>query len=84
MDDLKKSTMEMIEKKGKQAFQYGLSKGNPELLQVLAERMQREEGVDAKPENIVVTTGSQQKIADISIAMCRRRRVLKCCRFRKM
>ena len=26
MDNLKKSTMEMIEKKGKQAFQYGLSK----------------------------------------------------------
>ena len=63
MDDLKKSTMEMIEKKGKQAFQYGLSKGNRELLQVLAERMQRKEGVDAKPENIVVTTGSQQGLA---------------------
>ena len=63
MDNLKKSTMEMIEKKGKQAFQYGLSKGNPELLQVLAERMQKKEGVDAKPENIVVTTGSQQGLA---------------------
>ncbi len=63
MDDLKKSTMEMIEKKGKQAFQYGFSKGNPELLQVLAERMQKKEGVDAKPENIVVTTGSQQGLA---------------------
>ena len=73
MDDLKKSTMEMIEKKGKQAFQYGFSKGNPELLQVLAERMQKKEGVDAKPENIVVTTGSQQGLAMAAIVVDRQR-----------
>ena len=39
MDDLKKATVNMMDTKGRQAVQYGLSKGNKELLEVLAERI---------------------------------------------
>lgn len=63
MEDLKKATMEMMERRGEQALQYGLSKGNPELLKLLVERMQKKEGVDTSVENIVITTGSQQGLA---------------------
>ena len=63
MDDLKKATVNMMDTKGRQAVQYGLSKGNKELLEVLAERMAKKENVKAEPANIVVTTGSQQGLA---------------------
>lgn len=61
--DLKTATMEMMEEGGKSALQYGMTKGYAPLIDLLVERMRAKEGIDAKPENILMTTGSQQGLS---------------------
>lgn len=63
LENLRKSTDEMIENKGAAAFQYGLTKGYGPLLEILAKRMSEKEKVNVSSENIAVTTGSQQGLA---------------------
>ncbi|MCA1298588.1 aminotransferase-like domain-containing protein [Stappia indica] len=50
-----------LEDSGSDVLQYGASQGHPDLRQALAEHMAAR-GVPCGPENILVTTGSQQAI----------------------
>ncbi|WBG92854.1 PLP-dependent aminotransferase family protein (plasmid) [Pantoea piersonii] len=43
------------------AFQYGLSEGDPQLREAIAQIMS-ERGIDSTPDDIVVTSGSQQSL----------------------
>ncbi|MBH6948905.1 PLP-dependent aminotransferase family protein [Clostridioides difficile] len=63
LEELKDVTAEIMDKKGVFALQYGPTKGEDELLNLLVERMKRKEQIDTKAENIIITTGSQQGIA---------------------
>src|SRR3954465_1561272 len=51
------------------AMQYGNYQGDPELRQVIAERLHRLEGVELTAENILVTNGSSHGIALIAQAL---------------
>lgn len=61
--ELTAATAKLMETSGKAALQYGLTKGYGPLLNLLVQRMREKEGVDCGPENITVTTGSQQGLA---------------------
>ncbi len=63
MDDLRNATLNVIDNKGKTAFQYGLTKGYAPLLEKLAERMNEKELVKCTKDNITITTGSQQGLS---------------------
>ncbi|MBO0783182.1 MAG: PLP-dependent aminotransferase family protein [Ktedonobacteraceae bacterium] len=52
-------TQRILEKNGGQALQYGLTEGYTPLRELLADRLQQE-GINAGPDNILITTGSQQ------------------------
>lgn len=63
LDDLAAATEETIHKHGKVAFQYGLTKGYGPMIDTIIHRMKSKENVEALPENIIMTTGSQQGLA---------------------
>lgn len=52
-----------------EALQYGLTRGDTELVELICERMNRVEGLGIKPENILITTGCQQGISMCSTAL---------------
>jgi len=56
----------VIEQEGKFALQYGPTEGNLELRTYLAAKMTRE-GIPASPENILITSGSQQGLDLLSM-----------------
>lgn len=58
---LAEATAEMIRTDGGRALQYGNGQGLPALRQKIPEIMALE-GIDADPEDIVITTGSQQAV----------------------
>ena len=49
-------------KKGKVALQYGPTDGLPELKEEFIKFLKKHEGIDAKPENLIITTASQQAL----------------------
>ncbi|MDQ7772865.1 MAG: PLP-dependent aminotransferase family protein [Elusimicrobiales bacterium] len=53
---------EIMSKKGKVALQYGPTDGLPELKEEFVKFLKKYEGVDAKPENLIITTASQQAL----------------------
>ncbi|OGR41632.1 MAG: hypothetical protein A2X35_12190 [Elusimicrobia bacterium GWA2_61_42] len=53
---------EIMAKKGKVALQYGPTDGLPELKEEFIKFLKRYEGVDAKPEELIITTSSQQAL----------------------
>lgn len=61
VDDLKEIVTEVLEKEGAGALQYGTTEGDPLLRNMLAEKHNRE-GLYIGPENIIITTGSQQAL----------------------
>jgi 2-aminoadipate transaminase len=63
LKDLETATSHMIETKGKQAFQYGLTKGYGPLLEKIVKRMAVKEHVQVTTDNIIMTTGAQQGLA---------------------
>lgn len=63
LDDLSAATEATIHKHGKIAFQYGLTKGYGPMIDTIIRRMKSKENVEALPENIIMTTGSQQGLA---------------------
>ena len=56
------SVSEIMAKKGKVALQYGPTDGLPELKEEFVKFLKKHEGVDVKPENLIVTTASQQAL----------------------
>lgn len=61
LDQLAEATARMIRKDGGRALQYGNGQGLPRLREQIPEVMALE-GVNADPEDIVITTGSQQAV----------------------
>ena len=52
----------IMPEKGKVALQYGPTDGLPELKNEFIKFLKKYEGIDAKPENLIVTTASQQSL----------------------
>lgn len=70
MDLLKQLLEEVHSRRGAGAFQYGVTKGNRHLIEWLAGFMQTR-GVSTKPDDIILTSGSQQGarlIADVLVS----------------
>ena len=61
IDDIRKIASEVLEEDGRAALQYGTTEGDIRLRTLLAER-HRNDGLEITPENIVITTGSQQAL----------------------
>lgn len=56
------SVKRIMDKKGRIALQYGPTEGLMELKEEFLKFLEREEGIKAKPENLLVTTASQQAL----------------------
>jgi len=67
LDELKEASVKVIDKYQSTALQYSLSMGIPPLRESIAERETRL-GSPTKPENILITSGSQQGIKLLGMA----------------
>ena len=56
------SVKEIMATKGKVALQYGPTDGLPELKEEFIKFLEKHEGITAKPENLIITTASQQAL----------------------
>ena len=61
-DFVAESVKEIMAKKGRVALQYGPTDGLPELKEEFVKFLKKHEGITAKPENLIVTTASQQAL----------------------
>lgn len=61
LDALADATAEMLRKDGGRALQYGNGQGLPALREKIPDIMALE-GIDADPEDVIITTGSQQAV----------------------
>lgn len=61
VDDLKEVILEVLDKEGAEALQYGTTEGDMSLRLALAER-HKQHGLNVSPDNIMITTGSQQAL----------------------
>lgn len=61
MATIAEATERLLRERGAQALQYGSGQGEAELREPIVEVMELE-GVDAHPDDVVVTTGSQQAL----------------------
>jgi 2-aminoadipate transaminase len=62
VSDLREILIEVIEEYGYKALQYAPTRGLPELIKVLTRFVYKTRGLEASPENILITTGSQQAL----------------------
>ena len=65
IDDLKKIAVEVLDKDGANALQYGTTEGDPLLRKILVERYNRQ-GLNIEMKNLIITSGSQQGLDLIS------------------
>ncbi|MFL5761062.1 MAG: PLP-dependent aminotransferase family protein [Thermomicrobiales bacterium] len=56
------ATVRAMEKDGKWALQYGKATGDPALVEVMLAKLKRDQGIDARPENILITSGGSQAV----------------------
>ena len=61
VEDLKHIVIDILQNEGAGSLQYSTTEGEPELRSILAARHNKN-GLNIKPENIIITTGSQQAI----------------------
>jgi 2-aminoadipate transaminase len=61
VNDLKEIALEVLEKDGQNALQYGTTEGDPLLRKMLVERHNRQ-GFNISQENLIITSGSQQAL----------------------
>ena len=61
IDDLKEIVLEVLDKDGSAALQYGTTEGDVKLRELLVERY-RKQGLDIGLKNLVITTASQQAL----------------------
>ena len=62
VEGMKEATDTVYAEHGQQALQYGAAKGVTELRELILKRVKEKENIDAKLENVMVTTGSEQAI----------------------
>ena len=58
--EMKKAVDTVFDEHGREAMQYGASRGVTELRELITKRVKEREGIDSKVENVMVTTGSEQ------------------------
>ena len=63
LEELKKVDVEILSKEGQLAVQYGTTEGYLPLREKIAARMKKAFQVDCTPEEIIVTSGSQQGLS---------------------
>ncbi len=68
LEEIRQLTDELLKTNGKAALQYGMTQGNRGLLEAIAKRMYEKENVSCTPENIIITTGSQQGLGMSALA----------------
>lgn len=61
-EELQESTNRVIESFGSRVFQYSVTAGLPELRKYIAAHLHETQEMDVDPEEIIVTTGSQQAL----------------------
>lgn len=57
------ATVRALEKDGEWALQYGKVTGAPGLVDVLRRKLKRDQGIEARPENVLITAGGSQAVA---------------------
>ncbi|MFZ2286490.1 MAG: PLP-dependent aminotransferase family protein [Bacteroidales bacterium] len=62
IEDIKRITSEILDEDGAAALQYGTTEGDITLRTLLAERHNLKDGLSLSPNNIIITTGSQQAL----------------------
>lgn len=60
--ELIEATARVLEREGQQALQYGPARGYDGLLQVLVDKLQREEGITTSTNNLMLANGASQVI----------------------
>ena len=58
-----------LEKRGEWALQYGAATGYPGLIEQLLVKLKRDNGVEARPENVLITAGASQAISLVCDAL---------------
>ena len=61
-EEIRQSTNRVIDKYGSKVFQYSMTAGLRELREYIAEHLNKTQGMDVTPDEIIVTTGSQQAL----------------------
>jgi 2-aminoadipate transaminase len=69
LDAVGKLMGELVQTRGAQALQYGSGQGDPVLRELICDVMALE-GIDASPEDVVVTVGSQQALDLVTRVFC--------------
>jgi 2-aminoadipate transaminase len=59
-EELKAVTLKVLEERGRQAMQYSTTEGYPPLRRWIAERMNARLGTHVRPEEVLITSASQQ------------------------
>ena len=62
-DTVVSATSTALDREGEWALQYGPSTGDPNLLDALVGKLARDQGIDAAPENLLITAGASQAVA---------------------
>jgi 2-aminoadipate transaminase len=62
-EDITESTRVALEKDGEWALQYGSARGYPGLIDEMVIKLARDQGIEATPENILITNGASQALA---------------------
>jgi 2-aminoadipate transaminase len=60
--EVAEATTRAMEKGGDWALQYGKSTGAPVLIDFLVEKLKRDQGIDVRPENVLITSGGSQAV----------------------
>ena len=68
INELRMLTDQILKDNGEAALQYGMTKGYQPLIELISDRMNVKENVLCDPENIIITTGSQQGLAMSAMA----------------
>ncbi|MDX2509706.1 MAG: PLP-dependent aminotransferase family protein [Desulfobacterales bacterium] len=69
MGIIQKLSHQVIETYGSSAFQYGPTEGFAPLRQHLANRLKKKKGIQAKPENVFISSGSQGALDAVGKAL---------------
>jgi 2-aminoadipate transaminase len=62
-DTVIESTAKALNLEGEWALQYGPSTGDPNLIAALVDKLRTDQGIDANPENLLITAGASQAVA---------------------
>ena len=65
IEEVKEIASYILDKEGEQALQYGTTEGDPSLREMLLNR-HNEQGLEIGPENLAISTGSQQALDILS------------------